>query len=132
MNGDALILAQQSQQDLFVKSMSDNARSSVDGTVLFQVLVGAIVLILAAVATRRYVERRKNPPKVRFHNEHKLNRELARHIPLSPADMRKLEYHAARMGVKNPLTLLLCPSLLEREGVVLKAAEEGPVGAELP
>ncbi len=105
----------QSAQDQFLRSVSDNTRSSVDGLVVLQIAIGAVVLLLSAVAARRYYEHWKNPPKVTIKNGFKLQREMARTLSLSSKEMRKLEFHAGRLGVENPLTLLLCPSLLEHE-----------------
>jgi hypothetical protein len=45
-------------------------------------------------------------------NPAKLIKAIARDLELSQEEMRKLKRLAARREVKNPLTLLLCPSLL--------------------
>lgn len=107
----------QSKQDQVLQAINDSVGSTLDTTLLllcFGVVAG---LLIGLAAVQHYLNRRDSVPVVKqvFRNPRKLMREVAEEMELSPGELRKLEHHADRLGVDNPLTLMLCPSLLKKQ-----------------
>lgn len=75
--------------------------------------LGVLLLVLAA-------NRRKAGVPRRVHHPGKLMREVAKQVNLKPAEMKQLKLLTENTPAENPLTLLLCPSLL------VKAVKEKP------
>ncbi len=86
------------------------------GVILF---VAATAIVVLVIAQRRAAKNDPTGPKVLNHNG-KLLKEISRGIDLSALEMRQLRQltdqlrTASAPAPTNPLTLLLCPSLLKR------------------
>ena len=110
-------LAGPTQEDVF-KSINENVGQSADGgKVLAFFAAGAAVVILLVLFNRR--QTREAIPQPLNHTG-KLLRELIKTAGLRPEQARQLkvlteQVNAAGTPVTNPVTLLLCPSLLNRE-----------------
>jgi hypothetical protein len=105
------------QDDVF-RSIQDNLGQRTDPTMLL-VVFGALAAVVIAALALNHWRQREVSPKVLNHPG-KLAREIQREVNLRPAEVRQLKALAEGQPVENPLTLLLCPSLL------LKAAKENP------
>src|SRR3954470_10723007 len=109
------------QEEVF-KSIQDNVGdSSVDwGKVLPFVLAGGGVVLLAVVVGQLRNRTAGRPGRARGMNHPgKLMKEVLRIVPLRPAEVRQLKLLAADAAggdapVGNPLTLVLCPSVLAK------------------
>lgn len=112
----AAAAAAPSQDDVF-RSIQDNVGGeNVDTSKFLYVLLGLISLIIIIAVLgqqRKKLVRRKtnNQPA-------KLMREVMRSAPLKKRELRQLkllaEHADAEQPVQNPLSLLLCPSVLAR------------------
>jgi hypothetical protein len=103
-------LAAPTQEDVF-KSIQTNVGESGDGTKFFAFLLGAagLVILLVLLNARRS---RVVKPKVLNHHG-RLLKEIARSCDLKSSEVKQLKLLAdLRQDVNNPLTLLLCPSVL--------------------
>lgn len=102
------------QQKQVLEAINHSVSSTVDPLLLVGIFVAVIGLL---VAVAYWQKRRANRPKTRavLRDPRKLLKQVAGDLELSPAELRKLKHHADRLGVENPLTLLLCPSLLKKE-----------------
>ena len=99
----------------------DNAGN---GKGLAIVLAGAAALIMVMLAGSKVRARRATPQAV--HHPGKLLKEVLKAIPLKPKELKQLKLLAETSrrrheedgtreeGVENPLTLILCPSVLAR------------------
>ena len=98
----------------------DDAHS---GKGLAIVLAGAAALIMVMIAGSKIRARRAMPQVM--HNPNKLLKEVLKAVPLKPKEVKQLklladasrrrqEEGASEAGVENPLTLILCPSVLAR------------------
>jgi hypothetical protein len=111
------LLAALRQEDVF-KSISDNVgESGVSGRMLAALaLVAAAVLVLLVLLSSRR-QREVTPRTLNHHG--KLLKEVMRKVPLRPAEVKQLRILAESRGdsgprIENPLTLVLCPSLLAK------------------
>ncbi len=114
--GIGFLLAQVSddRQQAFLRSLNQSATTSVDGKWF---VLGVAVIIALLTAAALYQRRARAPVKTSrkyLRNSRKLMKEMAASLELTGGEVRKLEHHAERLGVENPLTLMLCPSLLKR------------------
>ena len=107
------------QEDVF-KSIQESVgeRTEFDSRpVILLALGGAGVLVALAILGRR--QHKAAAPKTLNHAG-KLTREVLRDVPINPAEMRQLKTLADSLAPEtggeapDPLTLLLCPSLLIR------------------
>jgi hypothetical protein len=105
----------QTQQEAVLQAMRDSASTETPVWVVWALLGVAAGGIAALVIYQRHQARKPAEPirKV-MRNSKKLVREVTDSLGLSPAEVRKLEHHAESAGVENPLTLLLCPSLVKK------------------
>ena len=71
---------------------------------------GGLAILLVVFSHRRKREVSHKP--LRHHG--KLLKEVCKAIPLKPAELRQLKTLAEDQNMASPLSLLLCPSLLER------------------
>jgi hypothetical protein len=69
----------------------------------------AVVVYFNQRQKKEAIQKPLNHPK-------KLIREVVRLAEIDPADMKNLRRKADELGCENPLTLLLCPSLLNPSG----------------
>jgi hypothetical protein len=97
-------------QDEVFRSINQNVGSTVDLEKLIPFVMMGIALVLM-LALYNYYRKRKVVAKP-LHNSNKLTRQLAQALNLTSAEMRQLKQLAAAQEVENPLTLLLCPSVL--------------------
>ena len=111
--------AQATAQEDFLKSMSEGVGSGggEQHSVLPIILaVAAVIMLLAWVGTR---ERKAARPKTVNHSR-KLLKQIGREVGLAGVEIRQLKVLAdvhERTGgepLHSPLTLLLCPSLLQK------------------
>jgi hypothetical protein len=110
--------AQPKLEDVF-KSTQENFGKEPDPRMFiawFCIAVGLIAVLI--LLHRRY--QRQATPKVVNH-QGKLNRALQKQIGLKSAEVRQLKALAEGQSIQNPMTLLLCPSVLA------KAARQKPV-----
>ena len=114
----ALYAAPPSQKDVF-KSIQDSVgpTKQIDTTpVILLALAGGAVLVVLVALSRR--ERKVATPQTLNHPV-KLTKEVVKHIQLRPSEIKQLKMLADHIETEtgeppNPLTLLLCPSLLAR------------------
>ena len=109
-------LAQPTQEDVF-RSIQDNVGKPVDGGPILAVLAAAAggIVLLAVISQRRQRQAAPRP----LNHAGRLWKEVTRDLPLRPAEVRQLKLLAEQSRqddtpVSSPLTLLLCPSLLEK------------------
>ena len=107
------LLAATTADDVF-KSMGDSSASGggvAAGPVLavIAVLVGLVILI--SMLNRRFGKGGPRPDTA--NSPSRLLKEVAREIGLRKKDVRELKKLAVLAGVDHPLTLLLCPSLMQ-------------------
>jgi len=126
---DSRAYATPSASEVF-KSIQDNvggrgedADSSGNGKGLALVVAGAAALIMVMVVGSKLRARRATPQAM--HHPGKLLREVLKAVPLKPKEVKQLKLlaeasrrlhdtGATEPGVENPLTLILCPSVLAR------------------
>lgn len=119
MSGSVVIsILAQSQQQAVFDAIKDSTSQETPVWVMWVLFGVAAVGLTGLVVVQRIRARRPvEPARKVVRNSKKLMKEVAEELGLTPAEVRKLEHHAERAGVENPLTLLLCPSLVEkREG----------------
>lgn len=105
----ATVLGAPTQEDVF-KSIQDSVGDTVDPNKFFAMLLGiAGICIIIALLSRK--QKREIAPKALNHPG-KLIKEAVKQIQLKPAEVKQLRTLAEVQGVTNPLTLLLCPSVL--------------------
>jgi hypothetical protein len=115
MNAGSAAFATPTQEEVF-KSIQNSENESVDGGKLVAVLaVGAGLAIVLTLFSRR--QKREAVPKALNH-QGKLLREMMKTAGLKTSEIRQLkaladEIAAAGEPLDNPLTLMLCPSLVE-------------------
>lgn len=117
----SVLSAAPSQEDVF-RSIQQNVGKTTDdtGKGLGVLAGGAGALILALLVGSR-MRRRQSAPKAVNHAG-KLFREVLKSVPLKPAELRQLKALAEETRredsgaepVENPLTLILCPSVLAK------------------
>ena len=106
-------------QDEVFKSIQSNVDESVDGRKVFAVLVaGAAVAMLGVLYNRRQT-RAAAPSKL--NHQGKLLKELVKRGGLTRAQAKQLKLRAEQYAQRedaldSPITLLLCPSLLQKKG----------------
>jgi hypothetical protein len=110
-------LAGPSQDEVF-KSIQSSVNSHNDNGAFLAVLavIAGVVLIVAVVQSR---SRRPPGTSAALNNAAKLTRELMKSTGLKPGQLRQLRSLADDLDdrgtpIANPLTLLLCPSLLRQ------------------
>jgi hypothetical protein len=110
-------LAAPSQDEVF-KSIQNNVDSHSDNGVFLAVLavIAGVVLIVAVIHSRSH---RPTGSSAALNNAGKLTRELMKATGLKAGQLRQLRTLADELGdrgtpIDNPLTLLLCPSLLRQ------------------
>jgi hypothetical protein len=109
--------AQPKLEDVFKSTHENFGKEAEPGMFLAWFCVASGLILILILLHRRY--QRQATPKVVNH-QGKLNRALQKQIALKNAEVRQLKALAEGQPVQNPLTLLLCPSLLA------KAAREKP------
>jgi hypothetical protein len=124
---DSRAFATPSANEVF-QSIQKNVGGQTDddgggGKGLAIVLAGGAALIMVMLAGSKIRARRATPQAM--HHPGKLIREVLKAVPLKPKEVKQLkllaeasrrrhEEGATEEGVENPLTLILCPSVLAR------------------
>lgn len=104
------------QQQRVLQAINDSVGSTVPTGVVYGILGGMGVLIGVAYLSRKWLGAVTEPTSTKketVRHPKKLLKEMAAELDLSKAEMAKLKHHSERLGVENPLTLMLCPSLLK-------------------
>ena len=109
--------AQPKLEDVFKSTHENFGKEPAPGMFVAWFCVAGGLIVILVLLHRRY--QRQAIPKVVNH-QGKLNRALQKQIALKSAEVRQLRSLAEGQAVQNPMTLLLCPSLLA------KAAREKP------
>lgn len=109
--------AQPKLEDVFKSTQENFGKEPEPGMFLAWFCVAGGLIVILILLHRRY--QRQATPKVVNH-QGKLNRAIQKEIGLKAAEVRQLKTLADGQPVSNPLTLLLCPSVLA------KAAREKP------
>jgi hypothetical protein len=104
-------------EDVFKSTQENFGKEPEPGMFLAWLCVAAGVIVVLIFLHRRY--QREATPRVVNH-QGKLNRALQKQIGLKSSEVRQLKTLTEGQPINNPLTLLLCPSLLA------KAARERP------
>jgi hypothetical protein len=107
------------QNDVF-KSIQDNVSHQTDlnsTPVILLALGGALVLAVLVYFSRR--EKKVAAAPTTLNHPGKLAKEVFKTVPLKPAELKQLKLLADALGSEtgealDPLTLLLCPSLLAK------------------
>jgi hypothetical protein len=105
------LLAAANPDDIF-KSMGDSMGAEVNPAQILAILasiVGLCVLISVFKKRADRAPRKSNE----LNNPSKLLRQVAKEAGLSRGEVKELKKLAQLQGVENPLTLLLCPSLMQ-------------------
>ena len=106
------MLAQLRQEEVF-KSISDNVGGSADPRLFY--FVGGITVVVVLVLTLvNLVKKRQALPRHVNHHGRLIKELQKKKIPLKSGELRQLKIAAAEQGCQNPLTLILCPSLLAK------------------
>ena len=113
----SLARAQPKLEDVF-KSTQENFGKEADPRSFIAWFCVAVGLIVVLVVLHRRYQREARPKAV--NHQGKLNRALQKQMALKAAEVRQLKTLAEGQPISNPMTLLLCPSLLS------KAAREKP------
>src|SRR6185295_15570026 len=74
-------------------------------------LIGLSVGLLLALVIIQYWRKRQATPRI-INNPNRLTRETGGAVHLDRDELAQLARSAEQAGAKNPLTLLICPSLL--------------------
>lgn len=111
------------QDDVF-RSINDSMHQGLDYGLLIPFFF-CIAGVVAIVIYIRQYQKRQALPKTLNH-QGKLVREMAKIAAIDPAEMRKYKLLADQMKCENPLTLMLCPSLMGRENTAGQGAASGP------
>ena len=114
------LLAAATADDVF-KSMNTTMTEEVNPAHVLAVVAAVIGLIVLLSAFKRKADR--GPKKAEASHPSRLLRQLAREAGLSRRDVRELKKLAVLQGVEHPLTLLLCPSLLQAAAEKRRAAK---------
>ncbi len=117
------LLADPRIEDVF-QSTHDAMGSEIDGTKIFAIACAAVGLIVVLVLVSKIKSGGGTGsgsigPRALNH-QGKLLKELTRELNLKAGEVRQLKSLSETSSLKNPLTLMLCPSLLT------KAAREQP------
>ncbi|MDB5327544.1 MAG: hypothetical protein JWM57_3113 [Phycisphaerales bacterium] len=105
------LLAATTSDDIF-KSMGDTMSSDVNPAQVLAVIAAFVGLcVLVSVFKKRADRAPRNSNEV--NSPTKLMRQLCKEAGLKRSEIRELKKLAALQGVENPLTLLLCPSLMQ-------------------
>lgn len=105
-------------QEQVFKSIQDNVRSSTDSRnfIVFLCVSGGVIIVLCLFRQR---EKRDAAPKAMNHHG-KLLKEIMKSVPVRPREIKQLRLLAEQTPVPgsdtvhDPLTLLLCPSVLSK------------------
>ncbi len=105
------------QEEVF-KSIQDNVGSSTDSRkfTLYLCVTGGVIILLCLFSQRR--KREISPVPLNHHG--KLIKEIMKGVPVRPREIKQLKLVAEQTpvpggdSVHNPLTMLLCPSLLSK------------------
>jgi hypothetical protein len=104
-------LANPTQDDVF-RSLTQNMEEQPDYSKIIPWIFAVAGLVVVVIFMRQW-QRRQAVPKVLNHPG-KLIREVTKLAEIDAAEMKKLKNRAEELGCDNPLTLLLCPSLMEK------------------
>jgi len=117
----AFLSAAPTQEDV-LRSISENVNESSGGGKLLAVVAGGVAIILLLAVLQQRQQRVAQPKSVQHPG--KLLKEVMKTVPLKPAELKQLkllverkrgeEDGAGEASVENPLTLILCPSVLVR------------------
>ena len=120
LTSSTLSAAPPSQNDVF-KSIQDNVGHQTDlksAPVILLVLGGALVMLLLAYFSRRE-QTAAAVVAVTLNHSGKLTKEVLKAVAIKPAELKQLKMLADSIEAEtgespDPLTLLLCPSLLAK------------------
>ncbi|HEX8322517.1 MAG TPA: hypothetical protein VF595_01270 [Tepidisphaeraceae bacterium] len=96
--------------DAIFKSMGDTMSADVNPAQVLAVIAAIVGLAVLISIFNRRAGRPPKPPET--NSPSKLLRQLAREAGLTRRELKELRKLAALQGVDQPLTLLLCPSLM--------------------
>jgi hypothetical protein len=96
------------------RSFDHSVSQKPDTGKIMLILLGAGVIIAILVVAAHWGQRQEKP-KV-LNNPGRLIREIRRKIHLSNPQIKRLKVLADHRGCSSPLTVLLCPSLLQNKG----------------
>ena len=105
----ALAKAAPTQEEVF-RSINQNVGGTVDIKKIYPYLAGLAGLVIMACLYNHRQNRPLTGPKV--NHSGKLVREISRRIHLRKIEVKQLRLLADEQKLENPLTLLLCPSVL--------------------
>lgn len=105
-------------QDQAMNSIRQNLGSRIDTPLL--IWVGVLVVIVVAALIYFSKRAAKKESGVKLNHPGKLVKEISQAVGLKPAEMKKLRELSDKLElpgnvrVKNPMILLICPSLLAK------------------
>lgn len=114
------LLAAATADDVF-KSMNTSMAEEVNPAHVLAVVAAVVGLIVLLSAFKRKADR--GPKKGETGHPSRLLRQLAREAGLTRREVKELRKLAVLQGVENPLTLLLCPSLMQAAIAKRRAAK---------
>jgi hypothetical protein len=105
-----IAVATPTQEEVF-QSVNQSMNETVDiSKAVPYLLVAAGLGIL--IGLFNYYRKRRTSPRRGLNSPGKLNREVCKAIHLRSVELKQLKVMAEEQQVENPLTLILCPSLL--------------------
>jgi len=99
-------------QDEVFRSIHDNVGPTFDARRALPYLVAAVASVILVIVINQY---RQRPATGRgLNNPGRLLRHVRRSLHLQAAELKQLKLLAEEQELSNPLTLLLCPSVLAK------------------
>jgi hypothetical protein len=99
-------------QDEVFRSIHDNVGPTFDARKALPYLVAAVASVILIIVINQY---RQRPARARgLNHPGRLLRQVRRSLHLQSAELKQLKLLAEEQELSNPLTLLLCPSMLAK------------------
>jgi hypothetical protein len=100
-------------QDEIVKSFNDNMNQAPDYGLLIPWFFAACGAVAVVIYFRNRQKRQAIPQSL--NHPKKLVKEIVKSVELDPAEMKRVTQLARELNCDNPLTLLICPSLMSSD-----------------
>jgi hypothetical protein len=99
-------------QEEVLRSINENVSEGPDYGRMIPWVLAAIGVTVAVMFFRQRQKQQANPKPL--NHPKKLVREIVRSIEIDAVEMKQLSARAKELDCDNPLTLLLCPSMLSK------------------
>jgi hypothetical protein len=115
------------QEDVF-RSLSQNMQQTPDYSLVLPFLFAVAGVVVVVIFLRQRQKNQANPKAL--NHPGKLVREISKLAAIDPAEMKRLRGLAQQYECENPLTLLLCPSILGKGQEQQTPADNSTPGAQ--